>query len=685
MALENIPHELRSFPQWVCWKLEPTDGPKPAKVPYSPRVGKRASVTDPATWASFDEAAAAASKYDGIGFVLTDADPYSFIDLDVAEGEQPTPDQWAIYNEFDSYAELSPSGRGVHIVVRGKVPNGKRQGNVEIYPSGRFMTVTGNTVRPGPIADHSAKLQTMWASMGGNASPAAQDAPDAAQTASDGAIIDQARNAANGAKFATLYAGNWQGEYPSQSEADQALINIIGFYSKNREQVARIFRASALGQRDKAKRSDYMNRMLSKAFDRDSALAKVSIQLANPFEKPAEEDAQTFNLRELLERASTEPDTEFTTERLTPVEDVTLLSANGGVGKTYLALQWGLSIAAGRQFFGLDVTQSPILFATAEDRRKECGKRLAAICADMHLLLPNQFTKQAHDSFHLWEILGKPLWIEDKTNAAGVPTLTMIELERRIVATGARQVFIDNASSVFCANHNDNVQVTAFISYLRRMAERTKCNVLILAHVSADNATKGAAKTYYGSTAWHNSVRSRIFMELKAAQDGMDEHINVVHEKSNYGKLAEPFKLQRNGETGVLRLLSGREIAQAIDENISNTAAEVFEDIKAIFEKGEHVNTATQGPSTTYLNLSQHFPNRYKESDRKRKEEVKLAIRKLADEGRIFKRAELMANRGRKEVWIPALPLLGVQPAETLAQPSNAPKHLFAPIRTDSN
>lgn len=662
MALENIPHELRSFPQWVCWKLEPTDGPKPAKVPYSPRVGKRASVTDPATWASFDEAAAAASKYDGIGFVLTDADPYSFIDLDVAEGEQPTAEQNWIYNEFDSYAELSPSGRGVHIVVRGKVPNGKRQGNVEIYPSGRFMTVTGKAVRPGPIADHSAKLQTMWASMGGNASQAAQDAPDAAQTASDRAIIDQARNAANGAKFATLYAGNWQGEYPSQSEADQALINIIGFYSKNREQVARIFRASALGQRDKAKRSDYMNRMLSKAFDRDNALAKVSIQLANPFEKPADEDAQTFNLRELLQRASTEPDTEFTTERLTPVEDVTLLSANGGVGKTYLALQWGLAIAAGRQFFGLNVTQSPILFATAEDRRKECGKRLAAICADMHLLLPNQFTKTAHDSFNLWEILGKPLWIEDKANAAGVPTLTMFELERRIVATGARQVFIDNASSVFCANHNDNVQVTAFISYLRRMAERTKCNILILAHVSADNATKGAAKTYYGSTAWHNSVRSRIFMELKPAQDGMDEHINVVHEKSNYGKLAEPFKLQRNGETGVLRLLSSYEIAQAIDENISSIAEQVYADIAVIFEKGAYVVVSAQGSTNFYTSLSNHFPNKYRDGDRKTKQEVKLALQRLENEKRIVKQSRMTENRNATTVWVPALPIGGAKP-----------------------
>ncbi|UZT80734.1 AAA family ATPase [Ectopseudomonas chengduensis] len=361
MALENIPHELRSFPQWVCWKLEPTDGPKPAKVPYSPRVGKRASVTDPATWASFDEAAAAASKYDGIGFVLTDADPYSFIDLDVAEGEQPTADQWAIYNEFNSYTEQSPSKRGVHIVVRGKVPNGKRQGNVEVYSSARFMTVTGNTVRPGPIADHSAKLQAMWASMGGNALQAAQDAPDAAQTASDRAIIDQARNAANGAKFATLYAGNWQGEYPSQSEADQALINIIGFYSKNREQVARIFRASALGQRDKAKRSDYMNRMLSKAFDRDNALAKVSVQLANPFEKKASRfKPQTGE--EILKT----PIEQWLAKSIFRRTGVVSIYGVPKSGKSFIGFDLGCSIAEGAPFFGHNTKSTPVAFVPLE-------------------------------------------------------------------------------------------------------------------------------------------------------------------------------------------------------------------------------------------------------------------------------------------------------------------------------
>src|SRR5688572_29070498 len=101
-------HELRAYAQFVVWRYEANGAAKPAKVPYSPRTLQRASVTDPATWGTFDEAIAAAPNFNGIGFVLSDADPYSFIDLDVAPGEQPADEQKAIYNNFNSYAERSP-------------------------------------------------------------------------------------------------------------------------------------------------------------------------------------------------------------------------------------------------------------------------------------------------------------------------------------------------------------------------------------------------------------------------------------------------------------------------------------------------------------------------------------------------------------------------------------------------
>lgn len=113
--LQNIPEELRSYPQWVCHDA--------AKRPINPHTGQLADVTDPTTWGSFDQALAIAEagKCAGVGFVFTDSDPYAGIDLDVPEGAAPSEGQQRIYDAFKTYAEQSPSGRGLHIIAKGRV------------------------------------------------------------------------------------------------------------------------------------------------------------------------------------------------------------------------------------------------------------------------------------------------------------------------------------------------------------------------------------------------------------------------------------------------------------------------------------------------------------------------------------------------------------------------------------
>lgn len=270
--IDNIPQEMRNFPQWVVWRYEDTDSKKPTKVPYSPRTGTLASVTDPSTWATFDEVCNALKQsnwYSGAGFVLTDDDPFAFIDLDDPKGDQAAFDrQLKIYHEFNSYAERSPSGQGLHIIVKGKLDSGRRRSFIEVYSSARYMTMTGDVFRPAPINDCNELLNVLWEQMGGGSVAAAVYAGVAEAKESDEEVIARATAAANGKKFADLYAGNWQDYYQSQSEADFALVDIVAFYSQNRAQISRIFRASGLGQREKAKRNDYVSYMLNKCFDR---------------------------------------------------------------------------------------------------------------------------------------------------------------------------------------------------------------------------------------------------------------------------------------------------------------------------------------------------------------------------------------------------------------------------------
>lgn len=263
----NIPIELRRLNQWIIWRLEKVNG-KNTKVPYNATTGKLASVTDPSTWSSFDDCIQSTFSKSGIGFVFTDSDDFSFIDLDNTHGdEEALARQIKIYETFDTYSEISPSGNGLHLIVKGKVPQGRRRNYIEIYSNNRYATFTGNVYGEKYVIQERQQLLTqLWEEMGSQ--PINFDFKNVKEIYHDEEIIRQANNAINGDKFQRLYQGKWDDIYPSQSEADFAFIDILAFYTQNTAQIERIFRSTPLGIRNKAKRSDYVQRMIQRSFDK---------------------------------------------------------------------------------------------------------------------------------------------------------------------------------------------------------------------------------------------------------------------------------------------------------------------------------------------------------------------------------------------------------------------------------
>jgi primase-polymerase (primpol)-like protein len=146
VKVECIPEELKIRPQWVVSKAV---GERPEKVPYSAKTGWKASTTDLLSWSSFEEANEAlrsGQQYSGLGFVFSSGDCYTGIHLDTCVAEDGEIAPWAleIVRYFHSYTELSATGTGIHIIVKGlKVPN-RRRDKVEVYSSKRFFTVTGH-------------------------------------------------------------------------------------------------------------------------------------------------------------------------------------------------------------------------------------------------------------------------------------------------------------------------------------------------------------------------------------------------------------------------------------------------------------------------------------------------------------------------------------------------------------
>lgn len=255
----NFPQELAALRQWICWRLEPDPkGEKPRKVPYDPRTGRKASSTNPETWATLPEAMRAQTKYlfTGVGFVFTEAGGIVGVDIDHCRKENGTFTEaaQAILDKYPSYTEISPSGAGLHIFYRGVMP-GKGNKNsatgVEMYDSARYFTMTGNRLEgtPEAIADGAQALPWIHENYIARKQVRKRKAKKAARRVvlTDEQVLEKARAAQNAEDFTALWEGRWQEKFASQSEADLALCCALAFWTgRDREQMDRLFRQSAL-------------------------------------------------------------------------------------------------------------------------------------------------------------------------------------------------------------------------------------------------------------------------------------------------------------------------------------------------------------------------------------------------------------------------------------------------------
>src|SRR5690606_12407889 len=132
-----------------------------------------------------------------------------------------------IVNTFDSFTEYSRSGKGMHVWVEGKIGRGVKRDDVEIYSQERFIICTGNTARARPIVEHQKLLDGMKRQMTGvQPDYALEEIP---QDVDDWYILKTLNKASNAEKFFKLWRGDWQYDFPSQSEADMAFMSMLAF------------------------------------------------------------------------------------------------------------------------------------------------------------------------------------------------------------------------------------------------------------------------------------------------------------------------------------------------------------------------------------------------------------------------------------------------------------------------
>lgn len=257
----EIPAELKALPQWILWKFETRNG-KQTKVPCQV-TGEMAQANNRRTWSTFATAVKfyLEGDYDGIGFVFSRQDKYIGIDIDkcVVDGKTNA-FATEIIDTLDSYTEFSPSEKGIHIIIKGSLPQrvlgtGRKntKHGLEIYSYGRFFTFTGNRENSNDVYDRTDELAEVFeqyfddSDIQGRVNLAEFEKDEI--KLSNESLWEKMFRSKNGDEIRSLYNGSLIND--DHSASDLALCNYLAFWTgKSATRMDAMFRETSL-MRDK--------------------------------------------------------------------------------------------------------------------------------------------------------------------------------------------------------------------------------------------------------------------------------------------------------------------------------------------------------------------------------------------------------------------------------------------------
>lgn len=330
------------------------------------------------------------------------------------------------------------------------------------------------------------------------------------------------------------------------------------------------------------------------------------------------------------------PPPRFVWDGYCPRGVVTLLGAHGGTGKSTIALMLAVAVATGRELFGIATDAAPVVFASFEDGAHLVRHRLAHICQCWGIN-PGELA-----GLHIVDGTANPELFASDGRGPGDVTPAYGELLALVQQTGAGLVIVDNASDAYGGDEIQRRQVRAFMRSLAVIAREGDAAVMLLAHVDKGTSRKERSDTegYSGSTAWHNSARSRIFM---ARSDGGT--LVLEHQKCNLAKLRDKLVLEwpHGGVPQAAQALSP--MVQGISDRVDTKA--LLRLIAEFSERGEHVTTATTSRTHAAKLLAGEgtYPKGRKPAD------VFDLLRRAERAGQLVRVMRSAENRHQKEVW----------------------------------
>ncbi len=548
------PQLLQSLPQWLTWVAGPSkpDG-KFDKLPKG-RDGSGRDWQKKSQWMSFAEAQETARSrgHAGIGIVLPAETPgagyvvaldFDGVDLSATDTAR-LKEIWALHEALGRpYLEVSPSGKGLRMFVLSQtlLPQiGSAHalgGKDELFcGSPKWVTVTGFQLAGSEIPDATTEIKRV-ADAWGARSPSKRSQQAATPVASgitlshltrgwNGWPATKLRDGDGREEMMLAFAGHLRGTGLDQNAIEQRCLQA------NEQQYEDPLDESVV--LDRARR--YADKASLNAFP---ALDATSVRVDHA--AGLAECAQVVDLLKPVSCSDVlthpEPPPAFIWDGYIPRGVVTLLGAHGGTGKSTIALMLAVCGGLGRSLFGKDVRRTKTVFVSLEDGANVIRYRLGFICRVWDI-----DPKSLDGWLHIVDGTEYPELFAADGRGQGVMTATYARLSRMVEDVQAGLVIVDNASDAYGGDEIQRRQVRAFMRSLTQIARLTDGGVLLLAHVdkvTSRDSKKVSGEGYSGSTAWHNSARSRLFLAR-----GDNDLLTLSHQKSNHGRMEESVKLK---------------------------------------------------------------------------------------------------------------------------------------------
>lgn len=330
------------------------------------------------------------------------------------------------------------------------------------------------------------------------------------------------------------------------------------------------------------------------------------------------------------------PQREWLIEGIIPKRQVTILSGDGGVGKSLIAAQVGAATCMGVDTIGLSPVQCGVLYLGAEDEKEEFHRRLADIVAAHGRTLADLADFRLIPLADRDAILATP-------DAKGVmqPTNNFASLSSHISRHNPGLVILDTSADLFGGDEIKRGQVRQFVAMLRSLAIKWDCAVVLLSHPSVSGMQTGTGTS--GSTAWSNSVRSRLYLTRPEGKDIDPDKRVLKTMKANYGSVGDEIHLR--WKAGAFALDDGPP-----PEKIAFVTKRHDEVFMTLLRKlcGQGVNV-TATPCSTYA------PTvflKHPEANGLKREQLADAMRRLMDAGRIRMVTEGSRSRQRSRLEV---------------------------------